>query len=110
MTIDGNTITGTDADGSEVFSGTYEYYDSLKTNYDPMTEMYMTGVSEEDWPRLHIFESDGADDEFKYFAFADDTPAETYHLEFRYGSDPEELCKYFTGPYGYWMVSATYKD
>ena len=110
MTVEGNTITGTDADGSEIFSNTYEYYDSLKTNYDPMTEMYMTGVSEEDWPRLHIFESDGADDEFKYFAFADDTPAETYHLEFRYGSDPEDLCKYFTGPYGYWMVSATYKD
>ena len=110
MTFDGNTISGIDKDGNEVFNNMYEYFDSLKKDFDPMTEMYMAGVSEEDWPLLHIFVSDGPDDEFKYFAFADDTPAETYHLEFRYGSDPEDLCRYFTGPYGYWMVSATYKD
>ena len=110
MTFDGNRISGIDKDGNEVFNNTYEYFDSLKKNFDPMTDMYMAGVSEEDWPLLHIFVSDGPDDEFKYFAFADDTPAETYHLEFRYGSDPEDLCRYFSGPYGYWMVSATYKD
>ena len=110
MTFEGNTISGVDADGNEIFNNTYEYFDSFKKNFDPMTEMYMAGVSEEDWPLLHIYVSDGPDDEFKYFAFADDTPAETYHLEFRYGSDPEDLCKYFSGPYGYWMVSAAYKD
>ena len=110
MVFEGNTISGLDADGNEVFSHQYEYYDALKKNFDPMTEMYMAGVSEEDWPLLYIYAGDGPDDEFKYFAFADDTPAETYHLEFRYGSDPEDLCRYFTGPYGYWMVSATYKD
>ena len=100
MTFDGNTISGVDKDGNEIFNNTYKYFDSLKKDFDPMTEMYMEGVPEEDWPLLHIYVSDGPDDEFKYFAFADDTPAETYHLEFRYGSDPEDLCKYFPVPMG----------
>ena len=110
MVIDGEEIAGLDADGQEVFRHTYTYYGAIQKNFDPMTEVYMAGVSEEDWPVLSVYEGDGPEDEFKYFAFADDTPAETYHLEFRYGSDPEELARYFTGPYGYWMVSATYQD
>ena len=109
MTFDGDTFSGADADGNEVFSHKYKYYDAIKANFDPMTEMYMAEISEEDWPVLYIYEGDGPEDEFKYFAFAD-TPAETYHLEFRYGSDLEELAKYFTGTYGYWLVSAVYKD
>ena len=48
MTFEGNTISGVDADGNEIFNNTYEYFDSFKKNFDPMTEMYMAGVSEED--------------------------------------------------------------
>ncbi len=28
---------------------------------------------------------------------------ETYHIEFRYGSDLEELQGYFVGSYAYWL-------
>ena len=110
MTFDGDTISGTDAEGNEVFSHTYEYFDAMKQDYGPMTEVYMDGVPEEYWPLFYIYVSDGPDDEFKYFAFAGDTPAETYHMEFRYGSDPEALCEYFAGPYGFWMASTIYRD
>ena len=81
MTFEGNTISGVDADGNEIFNNTYEYFDSFKKNFDPMTEMYMAGVSEEDWPLLHIYVSDGPDDEFKYFS------------------------QYNEGPYAYWLAA-----
>lgn len=110
MTFEGDTISGIDADGNEVFNHTYAFLDALKKNFDPYTEMYMAGVDEADWPLLTIYVSDGPDDEFKYFAFGEDSPGETYHMEFRYGNDPEELCKYFTGDYAYWMASTIYKD
>ncbi len=39
---------------------------------------------------LYEFQSDDADSgEFTYFFLAPDTSAETYHIEFRYGSDAE---------------------
>lgn len=34
-----------------------------------------------------------------------DTPATTYHLEFRYGSNVEDLAKYNEGPYAYWLAA-----
>ena len=33
------------------------------------------------------------------------TPATTYHLEFRYGSNTEDLAKYNEGPYAYWLAA-----
>ena len=41
--------------------------------------------------------------EFTYLLLCDDTMESTYHIEFRYGSDLEQLQKYFTGPYAYWL-------
>ena len=110
MTFEGNTISGVDAEGNEVFKYNYEFYDAIVKDFGPMAEVYLAGVPEEYWPVFWIYVSDGPEDEFKYFAFADDTPAETYHMEFRYGSDPEALCEYFSGPYGFWMASIIYKD
>ena len=34
-----------------------------------------------------------------------DTPASTYHLEFRYGSDVDALTQYNAGPYAYWLAA-----
>ena len=48
-----------------------------------------------------------ADDagEFTYFFLRDDTMEETYHIEFRYGSDLEQLQGYFVGSYAYWLCA-----
>ena len=43
--------------------------------------------------------------EFRYFFMMPDTPASTYHLEFRYGSDVDALTEYATGPYAYWLAA-----
>ena len=34
-----------------------------------------------------------------------DTPATTYHLEFRYGSDVDALSQYNEGSYAYWLAA-----
>ena len=43
--------------------------------------------------------------EFRYFFMMPDTPATTYHLEFRYGSDVDALTQYAEGPYAYWLAA-----
>ena len=45
-----------------------------------------------------------------YFFLAPDTSAETYHIEFRYGSDAEALSQYDTGEYAYWLASGISTD
>ena len=34
-----------------------------------------------------------------------DSPSETHHIEFRYGSDKEQLTQLMTGKYAYWKAS-----
>lgn len=88
FTFDGNTISGADKDGSEVFSHEYAYI-----SYDEATDFY-------------VYETQDADaGEFKYFALRPDTPAKTYHIEFRYGSDADALVQFDSGAYAYWMAS-----
>ncbi|MBQ3657362.1 MAG: hypothetical protein II956_11040 [Bacteroidales bacterium] len=85
--IDGKKITGLDSDSKTVFS--HEY----------------TQTGEKDG-NFYLKSDDGNDDEFKYFMFRGDTPAETYHLEFRYGKDSAALMDMFTGAYAYWLAAA----
>ena len=95
LTVDGatSTISGTDADGSELFSHTYHYI-----GMEPVRGLYE-------------FESNDADSgEFTYCYFAPDTSAETYHIEFRYGSDAEALGQYDAGQYAYWLASGIATD
>lgn len=95
LTVDGasSTISGTDAEGNELFSHTYHYI-----GMEPIRGLYE-------------FESDDADSgEFTYFYFAPDTSAETYHIEFRYGSDAEALGQYDAGEYAYWLASGIATD
>ncbi|MDD2958338.1 MAG: hypothetical protein PHE06_05020 [Lachnospiraceae bacterium] len=95
FTFDGNQISGTDADGKEVFSHTYSYVG--------MDETSGFGFAE--------FKSDDADaGEFTYILLAPDTPATTYHIEFRYGSDLDALTQLYTGDYAYWMAAGILAD
>ena len=95
LTVDGesSTISGTDKDGKELFRHTYHYI-----GMEPVRGLYE-------------FESDDADSgEFTYFYFAPDTSAETYHIEFRYGSDADALGQYDAGDYAYWLASGISTD
>ena len=88
FTFDGSTFSGTDAEGNEVFQHEYTY------------------AGTEEAMGMYVFESADADaGEFTYFCFAPDTPADTYHIEFRYGSDLDALGGFDTGTYAYWMAA-----
>lgn len=83
----GDRIAGYDADGKKVFSHKYSFV-------------------EQDAEGNYLFEStDRQADEFCYFWFRSDSPAETYHIEFRYGSDRSQLGQLMGGKYAYWMAS-----
>ena len=91
--MDGNTITGLDADGNEVFSHTYEYQD----------------VENENGFIFYKTEDEDAG-QFTWFAFSHDTMEETYHLEFRYAEDQEDLMSWFEGNYAYWNAAGIAVD
>ena len=92
ITFDGETISGTDESGAEVFSHAYAYVGKL----------LLGGMMEG-----FLYETADADaGEFRYFYLMPDTPATTFHLEFRYGSDVDDLAKYNEGPYAYWLAAA----
>ena len=97
ITIDGDVISGYDADGNVVFSHTYSYTEDIPMNVGGMT---FEGMN------FHIYKADEENDAFTYFAFADDTPAETFHLEFRYGPALENIGAYYEGEYAYWLAAA----
>lgn len=115
ITVDGDTISGTDEEGNEVFSHTYVFDETMKADFGEMNAMYEEMISEglfseEDWPTMDVYVAEDADDDFKYFAFMGDTPAETYHIEFRYGADKEGLASYYDGDYAYWLAAGIPAD
>ena len=90
ITFDGATISGT-LGGEEVFRHEYSYVGPLSLGG------MMDGT---------LYETADADaGEFRYFYMMPDTPATTYHLEFRYGSDVDALTRYNAGPYAYWLAA-----
>lgn len=94
--MDGDVITGLDAEGNEVFSHSYH---TIDVDCDEDFLFYQT---------------DDADaGQFTYFAFSPDTMETTYHLEFRYAEDVEDLMSWFEGSYAYWNaagIAADYTD
>ena len=48
--------------------------------------------------------------EFTYFAFSPDTMETTYHLEFRYAEDLNDLQSWCEGNYAYWNAAAIAED
>lgn len=57
-----------------------------------------------------VYKSTDDAGEFTYFFLRDDTMEETYHIEFRYGSDLEQLQGYFVGDYAYWLSAGIDMD
>ena len=91
ITFDGLKISGVDENGNAVFSHEYAYAGHLS----------LAGLMDG-----YLFETADADaGEFRYFYMMPDTPATTYHLEFRYGSNTGDLEKYNEGPYAYWLAA-----
>ncbi len=85
--INGNRISGYDADEKLVFSHKYKF-----------KEMDDNGN--------YIFESaDNNRDEFRYFWFMPDSPESTFHIEFRYGSEKAQLSQMTEGRYAFWMAA-----
>ena len=84
----GNTISGLDENGKEVFSHTYA----------PVENEADTGF-------LYYKTEDENAGQFTYFAFSPDTPATTYHIEFRYAEDIADLQSWFEGAYAYWNAA-----
>lgn len=89
MTIEGNTISGVDADGNEIF----------RHEYAPIE------VENNENGFLFYQSQDAESGQFTYFAFSPDTMADTYHLEFRYAEDTADLMSWFEGAYAYWNVA-----
>ena len=90
ITFDGATISGT-LEGNAVFSHEYAYVGPLSLGGMMEGSLYET--------------RDEDAGEFRYFFMMPDTPATTYHLEFRYGSDIDALTQYAEGPYAYWLAA-----
>ena len=96
FTFEGNYIAGYDEDGNTVFANEYHYVQDLSIS--GMLDGY-------------LYETDAEDaGEFKYFLILPDTPATTYHIEFRYGSDIDALAEYAEGPYAYWLAAGILVD
>ena len=95
FTFKGNTISGYDQNGKEIFSHEYEYLEDK-----PVVEFAEAGAA------LKTFKSlDENSGKFTYFAFTSDNPGETFHIEFRYGSTLDGLYNYLSGDYAYWLPS-----
>lgn len=91
--MDGNTITGLDDQGQQVFSHAYKPLD----------------VDNENGFIFYQSEDENAG-QFTYFAFSPDTMETTYHLEFRYAEDLADLQSWFEGNYAYWNAAAIAED
>ena len=93
MTVEGSVISGVDADGNEIF----------RHEYVPMDVENENGFL--------LYQAADADaGQFTYFAFSPDTRAATWHLEFRYAEDLNDLQSWFEGSYAYWNVGAIAED
>ena len=87
--MDGSVITGFDAQGQKVFSHTYKL------------------MNEENENGFIFYQSEDENSgEFTFFAFSPDTMETTYHLEFRYAEDIDDLQSWFEGNYAYWNAAA----
>lgn len=94
--FDGSKISGLDAEEKEVFSHDYSY----------LQDIFIGGML-----NGYVYETADEDaGEFKYFVLLPDTPATTFHIEFRYGSNLDALADYAAGPYAYWLAAGIPAD
>lgn len=112
--------TGNEVLTFSVDNGVYKLNDGTNTyTYDYLGISYMG--AREDWhaimpnyvPEGFVVSYDCAvykakEDnagEYKYVMLLPDTPEETYHIEFRYGSDIDALQKALSGQYSFWLAA-----
>lgn len=96
LTFNGLQISGYNAQGVQRFSHPYRYVgtDALYMG----DEAVMSGFT--------VLQSlDANSDDYTYFLMAPDTPEETYHIEFRYGSDLNALKQFASGSYANWLAA-----
>ena len=87
---------------------TYEYLGQVSIGENE-TMMYQGTKIPMAFP-VDAYRSTDEAGEFNYFLLREDTMAETYHIEFRYGKDLEELKGYLVGPYAYWLAAGIDAD
>ena len=96
LNVNGNIISGTDAEGNTVFSHSYSYAGDKTVFF----------LGEELPVSMHLYKTEDADAGiFTWFAFTDDNLGETQHIEYRYGASDEFLTDYTQGDGAYWMAS-----
>ena len=96
LTVNGNVISGADAQDNELFRHAYAF----------VQDAAVTFFGQEMPAQMHIYKTEDADAGlFTYFAFADDTLAETQHIEFRYGASLDNMASYSEGDYAYWLAA-----
>ena len=107
FTFKDDTATITKTDGSSE-THTYEYLGVYQIG-EGETMKYQ---GQEFCPAFDVDVYKSTDDagDFTYFLFRDDTMETTYHTEFRYGDDLDELQKYLEGKYAYWLSAGISQD
>lgn len=100
FTFKDDQITTTLTDGTSG-THTYEYLGVYKVGEGETMEY--GGQTIDPSFACDVYKSTDDAGEFTYFFLRDDTMEETYHIEFRYGSDLKELQGYFIGNYAYWL-------
>ncbi len=103
----GNQITTTLTDGTSS-THTYEYAGVYKVGEGETMEF--GGQTIDPSFDCDVYKSTDDAGEFTYFFLRDDTMEKTYHIEFRYGSDLEQLQGYFVGDYAYWLSAGIDKE
>ena len=102
ITFKDNTVTILKTDGTSE-THTYEYMGQYDVGADETMQYQGTEISMA-FP-VDVYRSTDEAGEFNYFLLREDTMEETYHIEFRYGRDLEELQGYLVGPYAYWLAA-----
>ena len=101
----GDQITTTLTDGTSA-AHTYEYLGVYRIGEGETMEY--GGQTIDPSFACDVYKSTDDAGEFTYFFLRDDTMEETYHIEFRYGSDLKELQGYLVGSYAYWLCCLLY--
>ena len=102
FTFEGDTVTVTKTDGSTE-THSYEYLGAGEIG--PGETMNYMGMEFPVTMACDVYKSTDEAGEFNYIFLCPDTMDSTYHIEFRYGRDLEELQGYFVGPYAYWLAA-----
>ena len=102
ITFQDDTATILKTDGTSE-THTYEYLGQYNVG-ETETMMYQGTEISMAFP-VDVYKSTEEAGEFNFFFLREDTMEETYHIEFRYGRDLEELQGYLVGPYAYWLAA-----